>query len=283
MNCLLWNSRGANKPNFRRSIRYMLKKFHTDVLALFETHAGGDRAKRICEGLGFTNSFRVDVVGQSGGLWVLWKGDVGDVTVVKSSDQFIQTKIVNGEQILNLIVVYAAPTVGRRSGLWGELRDVIVGIEGPLIIGGDFNTIVRLDERIGGNGRLSADSLAFGEWINKLALIDMGFRGNKFTWKRGRLEQNFVAKRLDRVLCCGHSRLKWQEALVSHLPFMSSDHAPMYVQLCPEVRGTPSRRPFRFEAAWLTHPGFKDLFVTSWNREMTTSEALKGLQIKLRK
>lgn len=62
MNCLLWNCRGANKPNFCRSIRYMLKKWKTDVLALFKTHAGEDRARRICQGLGFEESFRVDAV-----------------------------------------------------------------------------------------------------------------------------------------------------------------------------------------------------------------------------
>ena len=57
MDCLFWNCRGANKPNFRPSIRYILKKFKTDILAIFETHAGGERAKRICQGLGFDQSF----------------------------------------------------------------------------------------------------------------------------------------------------------------------------------------------------------------------------------
>lgn len=159
----------------------------------------------------------------------------------------------------------------------------MAGIDGPLIIGGDFNTIVRLDERTGGNGRLSTDSLAFGEWINDLSLIDMGFKGNKYTWKRGRVENTFVAKRLDRVLCCAHSRLKWQEATISHLPFFSSDHAPLYVQLNPASVGDPSRRPFRFEAAWLQHPAFQELLLSSWNGSMSTPTALNELRVKLKK
>ncbi|CAA7017846.1 unnamed protein product [Microthlaspi erraticum] len=145
---------GVNIPNFRRSVRYMLKKSIVDVLAFFETHAGGDRAGRICRNLGFENSFRVDDVGQSGGC----------------------------------------------------------GVDGQLVIGGDFNTIVRVDESEGGSGRLSLDSVAFGDWIQDLSLIDMGFNGNKYTWRRGRCENSFVAKRLDRVLCSVHARLKWQEA-----------------------------------------------------------------------
>lgn len=85
---------GANKPNFKRSIRYILKKFKTDILVLFETHAGGDRASRICQGLGFDKSFRVDAVGQSGGLWLLWRSETGEVEIVASSDLFIFAKVM---------------------------------------------------------------------------------------------------------------------------------------------------------------------------------------------
>lgn len=102
-------------------------------------------------------------------------------------------------------------------------------ITGPLLIGGDFNTIVRLDERTGGNGRLSPDSLEFGNWISEMSLIDMGFKGNKYTWRRGKAGSSFIAKRLDRVLCCAQVRLNWQEARVSHLPVLASDHSPLYL------------------------------------------------------
>lgn len=184
-NCIFWNCRGANKPNFRRSIRYILKKFHTDVLALFETHVGGDRASRICQGLGFDKSFRVDDVGQSGGIWFLWRSEIREVEVVESSDQFVYVKVIDGQNILNLIAVYAAPTVSRRSGLWERLGEVISAVEGSLVIGGDFNTIVRLDERTGGNGRLSQDSLSFGDWINGNSLIDMviNIHGSEVVWR----------------------------------------------------------------------------------------------------
>jgi len=40
----------------------------------------------------------------------------------------------------------------------------------------------------------------------------------------------------------------------------------------------PARRPFRFEAAWLQHEGFKDLLSASWNRDIRTQEALSMLR-----
>ncbi|KAG7579199.1 hypothetical protein ISN45_Aa03g033600 [Arabidopsis thaliana x Arabidopsis arenosa] len=264
------------------SIRYMLKKYTTDLLAIFETHAGGENASRICRGLGFENSYKVDAAGQSGGLWLLWRSEVGIVVIIEATDQFIHAQIDNGGEVTHVIVVYAAPSTNRRSGLWEQLHNTLQGVDSPVIVGGDFNTIVRVDERAGGSGRLSADSLKFGDWINAESLIDMGFKGNKFTWRRGKVQQNFVAKRLDRILCCPHARLKWQEATVSHLPFLASDHAPLYLQLSPRGTCNPSRRPFRFEAAWLSHGSFKELLESSWRRDMTTPEALEVLRVKLK-
>lgn len=255
-----------------------MKKFKTDVLAIFETHASGDKAGQICRGLGFEHSFCVDVAGQSGGLWLLWRDGVGNVTIEKSTDQFIYAKFGEGIDTIHLIAVYAAPSASRRSGLWEELKDVIQDIDEPVIVGGDFNTILRLDERNGGNGRLSTDSLAFGDRVNDLSLIDMGFTGNRFTWRRGRETNTCMAKRLDRVLCNASARMKWQEASVSHLPILASDHVPLYVQLSPGMSSDPRRRPFRFEAAWLHHGSFKEMLKNSWNGNLSTPQALEGLR-----
>ena len=56
------------------------------MLAVFETHAGGNRAQQICQGLGFNHTFQVDATEQSGGLWLLWRSEAGEVEVVSSSD-----------------------------------------------------------------------------------------------------------------------------------------------------------------------------------------------------
>lgn len=67
------------------------------------------------------------------------------------------------------------------------------------------------------------------------------------------------------------------------LIFLCSDHTPLYLQLQPEVKGDPRRRPFRFEAAWLKHDSFKELLQNSWNGEINTPNALFALRQKLRK
>ncbi|KAG7548148.1 Reverse transcriptase domain [Arabidopsis suecica] len=45
-----------------------------------------------------------------------------------------------------------SPMVSQRSGLLEQLTKVVSSVTGPVVIGGDFNTIVRLDEQTRGNG-----------------------------------------------------------------------------------------------------------------------------------
>lgn len=82
----------------------MLKKWKTDILAVFETHAGGERAGSICQGLGFDKSFRVDSTGQSGGLWLMWRSEAGKVTVIESTDQYIYATVERDGESIHVIV-----------------------------------------------------------------------------------------------------------------------------------------------------------------------------------
>ncbi|KAL8161182.1 hypothetical protein V2J09_012671 [Rumex salicifolius] len=264
-------------------MRYLLRKFDTDIVALFETHAAGERAADICRKVGLENSYRVDAQGQSGGVWLLWRKEVGNVTILNSTFQFIHARVESDGEVTHIFAVYAAPSAQRRSMLWTELKDIVNGISDPVFLGGDFNSIVRVDERSEGNGRLSPDSMEFGNWINELSLVDMGFRGNKFTWTRGRSSATYIAKRLDRVLCNPQARVRWQEATVSHLPPLSSDHVPLHLVMMPKNGGNPARRPFRIEAAWLAHPSFKEILSASWDPNISTPAALNVLKYKLKK
>ncbi|CAA7037235.1 unnamed protein product [Microthlaspi erraticum] len=55
------------------------------------------------------------------------------------------------------------------------------------------------------------------------------------------------------------------------------------MELEPGPVGDPRKRPFRFEAAWLKHPGFKQMLEISWNKDMETPRALEKLKVALKK
>ncbi|KAL8167793.1 hypothetical protein V2J09_009292 [Rumex salicifolius] len=231
--------------------------------------------------MGFSDYFRVEAQGHSGGIWLFWRGNSVSLCVVESDQQYIYAENLIGNDKVNLFVVYACLTPVCRCHLWEKLKNAISPLLDPVFVGGDFNHIPTIDECLGGNGRLSSDSLDFGNWVHHLSSVDLGFKGNKFTWMRGRTVENRVAKRLDCFFCCTHGRMKWQEAGVAHLPFLSSDHAPLYLQLEQLRSCNPSRRPFHFEAVWLSHPQFQDLLTSSWSNMQDTPVALSALKISL--
>lgn len=66
----------------------------------------------------------MDAVGQSGGIWLLWRSAIGNVTVVNSTDQFIHVMIDNTLETWHLIVVYAAPNQALQAKMgWRLLHD----------------------------------------------------------------------------------------------------------------------------------------------------------------
>lgn len=86
-----------------------------------------------------------------------------------------------------------------------------------------------------------------------------GFSGDPFTWARGN-----TRKRLDRALCNLDWRLRFEEIVINHLPKLKSDHSPLLMNFDIRRQMNRRRRPFRFEAIWLTHPSFNNLILDNW-------------------
>jgi hypothetical protein len=105
-----------------------------------------------------------------------------------------------------------------------------------------------------GGGRIHYNKCReFRDTISYCRLLDMGYRGNKFTWNKINIFQG-----LDRVLCNFEWQNKFQQAYVRHLPEMKSDHAPLLISWYRNNQINQNKnKPFRFQAAWNTHPNFK--------------------------
>lgn len=54
------------------------------------------------------------------------------------------------------------------------------------LVGGDFNKILKFSEKFGGNGINHCRARLFLDCINYCRLIDLGFKGSKFTWSNKR-------------------------------------------------------------------------------------------------
>ncbi|KAK4430795.1 hypothetical protein Salat_0841200, partial [Sesamum alatum] len=137
------------------------------------------------------------------------------------------------------------------------LRAVSIGAS-PWMVGGDFNTVLSLDERSGGAAPSSVAMSDFNDAIADCALVDAGYTGSPYTWYSRRLRQ-----RLDRVLVSDCWVDVFPKMQVTHLELSKSDHRGLLVEAdYTEVRKASS---FRFQHTWTTHPGFLEVVRRNWH------------------
>ncbi|KAL8168069.1 hypothetical protein V2J09_009568 [Rumex salicifolius] len=216
-------------------------------------------------------------------LVFLEASDYFGMKIIQGYPHFIHGKVLCGSTWCHLIVVCGPPSPTRRQPFWRDLDQVIGSIIEPLFIEGDFNGILSIDERRGGSCALSSNTNIFTDLVSRHDLIDLGFSGSRFTWSRGNEGNPVVDKRLDRVFINNIGRLKWESAVVRHLPTICFDHNPLYLSLTPFMINDRSRRPFCFKAMWISHPTFMSIVSNSWATNPKTSVALSKLRDDLRK
>ncbi|XP_025630405.1 uncharacterized protein [Arachis hypogaea] len=90
--------------------------------------------------------------------------------------------------------VYGSPQRLTRKHLWNGIRSLSDNINIPWCILGDFNAMLHDYERSGGSNKVERGAcFEFQSCLSDCGLVDIGYTGWPFTWRRG----NFV-ERLDR-------------------------------------------------------------------------------------
>jgi hypothetical protein len=124
---------------------------------------------------------------------------------------------------------------------------------------GDFNEILYSHEKEGGRRRPNLYMQAFRDGLADCDLEDLGFIGNPFTWKRGRIRE-----RLDRAVVNNQWRLMHPGASLRHLDFIKSDHRPILLDTEDQPEVQQQQGPKRFEARWIHEKNFRDTVVQAW-------------------
>ncbi|KAJ4840446.1 hypothetical protein Tsubulata_016701 [Turnera subulata] len=207
-------------------MKELQREYKPTVVIVVEPRISGARANRVIRKLGFTHSHRVDARGFAGGVWVLWNERVTSVSVLHCHTQFIHMKVNFQGLSFLLTAVYGSPQEQWRRFLWRNIEALATQITEPWILAGDFNAILTGDERQDRWRRNGVGNYQFLNCVNEAQLIDLGFAGPKFTWRR-----NGDQARLDRMLGNVHWLNSFAAASILHLPFLSSDHRPILLRL----------------------------------------------------
>ena len=95
----------------------------------------------------------------------------------------------------------------------------------------------------------------------------MGFSGPKYTWNNRQAGDALVRIRLDRAVANGAFLELFDNFKVENVITTSSDHFAISISLSTLMEGkqtVPVQQQFRFEAAWLRAPDYRDVMERAW-------------------
>lgn len=249
------NVRGASNDIAKRQVKELIRKHIPSLIFLLETHIQFDKVKNFWQQAGYHPVHVVEAQGHSGGLWALDQLGLNlDISVWEFTNQSISLEMKLGNQKWICTSIYASIKANIRANFWQHLGDLSRGIDLPWLLLGDWNEILIPGEQ---KGCLFSHfrAASFGNVPDVCGLLDLNTTGGKFTWHR---TQGQMAKKLDRGLANLQWRLGFPEAFIEVLYRLHSDHNPLFLRLggLPLARG---QRPFRFEAAWITHNDYYEV------------------------
>lgn len=134
----------------------------------------------------------------------------------------------------------------------------------PWLCISDFNEIIAQNEKWGGKDPKLYRMTAFSESMERCNLIDLGFKGPRFTWFNKR-KKNPIFERLDRAWVNNLWIIAFPESTIHHLQRLSSDHNPILLNTKPNITKNKNlKKPFKFETMRLLEPDFESLINQNW-------------------
>ena len=227
------NCRGLRIPEAVQELYCLIGEEDPKILFLSETKLDSDGFKRLKRKINFQQGCEVPRIGLGGGLALLWRDNV-DIDVQTSSPHHIDALINQNGVVWRITGIYGHPETARRGESWELQLQLNAAISLPWFLIRDFNEILHSDEYWGSGSRPANQIAEFTRVVDDCSLMDLGYRGPKFTWCNRRFEGNLVYARLDRGLHNQEWIQMFPQSKLSHVPFGFSDHMALLVKLHTE-------------------------------------------------
>jgi hypothetical protein len=225
------------------------------------------KAQNFMWSLGFSGSFAVSSVGLSGGLVLFWLPQYS-VSLEGYNAHCIDVKVSSQNcTTWRATFVYGEARRDQRPVFWDLLRRFRTQWEGLWICCGDFNEALHQDEHLSTRGRSNSQMALFRDCLNDCGLVDLGFIGPKYTWSNRQEGDDLVKVRLDRAVANVAFRDLFEDCQVENVVTTASDHFAISISFNQrhEVNFVnPVQQGFRFEAAWLRSPEYKEFLEKAW-------------------
>ena len=160
-----------------------------------------------------------------------------------------------------LFNIYGPAHVEKKKDFLHKIQQKILDTDLPVVLGGDFNLIRRVEEKSSGNVDFGLMD-AFNDMINDTALKELHRSGSRYTWSNKQSPPIMCV--LDRVLVSNSWEDRFNLASVLTAPRLGSDHNPLIVDTNNEIRVINRGYYFRYSAHWAKQDGFCDWVQSKW-------------------
>ncbi|XP_058775210.1 uncharacterized protein LOC131649465 [Vicia villosa] len=179
------NLRGGGSRAKRKRVGYHIRKGDVDICFIQETKLSGIEFSVVKEMWGDNQvewSY-LDANGALGGILTMWKKYLFNLVFCFRGEGFLGLCVEKEGKLIYFVNVYASCDITTRIRSWERLCEFKNNnSKGSWCIGGDFNSITSLEERIGISTRSYRREISsFKEFIENMELVDLPTIGGKFT------------------------------------------------------------------------------------------------------
>ncbi|XP_074293887.1 uncharacterized protein LOC141621071 [Silene latifolia] len=229
------------------------KQTHDGGVIIPEAELSGRELRRVRERFDEFYGIKVDSVGRSGGLAMLWKKEI-DCTFMSASNHHMDFRVKGEEGEWRITGFYGWPVTAERHLSWELLRLLSKQSHLPWVCIGDFNEILFSTEMKGGS-RPQRQMNNLRAVVDECGLRDTPWEGYNFSWDNGQVGDANRQCMLDRALCSSSWTDMFPYARLMYLNREWSDHAPIKLVLNSRAEGVKGSRCFRFEQIWVGEEG----------------------------
>lgn len=174
MKLITFNIRGLGGGIKRRALAKLIKKERPDCMLIQESKVQNldqNTIQRLWRHSP-VEWLSLPAEGASGGLLLIWNSASLNLELVAKDRNYIWVKgtELEGQGLVNIVNVYAPPTLQERNYFWPTLLDRLGSLEGGWCIGGDFNATLEEEERVGTS---IEDRTTFRQFVQSLGLVDL--------------------------------------------------------------------------------------------------------------
>lgn len=191
-----------NKAGKNKDISSRLQTLNPAIVVLIKTRVKKKIAQVIRHKLKLRGNYLDNCDKHENGIFgVFWDDNRMKIEPIKSMYQMIHCKVYDttGRFMKWMTLIYALNQLEMRKNMWQNIEELHSQQHGPWMLIGDFNNVVKVEEKIGGSMVSEKKYNDLNYMMNKTELYEMESKGDYFSWSNKQGE-NAIHSRIDRIL-----------------------------------------------------------------------------------